>query len=203
LPICRASTAEPMRVFEADRRSRPHMMASREPPCASERANVSACPSGSKATRPRTAMTEQRRTGTTGTVWPIGHWTCPLPVVLDTLVSADSETLIDVRKPAASRRRPPAAAAAMPSWLAAAGIGYLHLPELGGRRPKQKNVDPSLNAGWRNASFKNYADYTLTPEFEAGLERLSGMAADRHVVVMCGEPMPWRCHRLLIANTLA
>src|SRR5690606_40576437 len=106
-----------MRVFEADRRSRPHMMASREPPCASERANVSACPSGSKATRPRTAMTEQRRTGTPGTVWTLGHWTCPPPVVLDTLESADIETLIDVRKLPGSRRSPQFDAAEMPSWL--------------------------------------------------------------------------------------
>jgi uncharacterized protein (DUF488 family) len=148
-------------------------------------------------------MTERCRTGRPGTVWTLGHWTCPPPVVLETLESADIEMLVDVRKTPGSRRSPQFDADAMPSWLEAAGIGYVHLPELGGRRPKQKNVDPALNAGWRNASFKNYADYTLTPEFESGLDRLTGMAADRHVALMCGEPMPWRCHRLLIANTLA
>ncbi|MCD0445456.1 DUF488 domain-containing protein [Glycomyces sp. A-F 0318] len=138
-----------------------------------------------------------------GTVWTIGHWTCPPPVVLDTLESAGVEVVADVRKLPGSRRSPQFDADAMPSWLGAAGIGYAHLPELGGRRPKRRDVDPDRNAGWRNASFRNYADYTLTPEFAAGLERLTGMAGERRVALMCGEPMPWRCHRLLIANTLA
>ncbi|MGW0023866.1 DUF488 domain-containing protein [Rhodococcus sp. NPDC003383] len=138
-----------------------------------------------------------------GTLWTIGHWTCPPAVVLDTLTSADIELLVDVRKMPGSRRSPQFDADAMPAWLDGAGIGYLHLAELGGRRPKQRDVDPALNAGWRNAAFKNYADYTLTPAFEAGLARLTGLATDRHVAIMCGEPMPWRCHRLLIANVLA
>ena len=135
-------------------------------------------------------------------IWTIGHWTCPRDVVLDTLRSADIEMLVDVRKMPGSRRSPQFDADEMPSWLDEAGIDYLHLRELGGRRPKQKDVDPGLNAGWQNASFKNYADYTLTPEFEAGLAELTGLAREQHVAVMCGEPMPWRCHRLLIANTL-
>ena len=137
-----------------------------------------------------------------GELWTIGHWTCPPAVVLDTLTSADIELLVDVRKMPGSRRSPQFDADKMPSWLDGAGIGYLHLTELGGRRPKQKGVDPTINAGWQNTSFKNYADYTLTSQFEAGLERLTDLAGDRHVAIMCGEPMPWRCHRLLIANTL-
>ncbi|GAB3662226.1 DUF488 domain-containing protein [Glycomyces tarimensis] len=147
-------------------------------------------------------MAEKRRDRIAGTVWTIGHWTCPPSAMLDTLESEDIDMLVDVRKTPRSRRSPQFDADAMPSWLDAAEIDYLHLTELGGRRPKQKDVDPSLNAGWQNASFRNYADYTLTPEFEVGLERLTGMATDRHVVIMCGEPMPWRCHRLLISNTL-
>lgn len=82
------------------------------------------------------------------------------------------------------------------------GRGRAEDAELAGRRPKQHDVDPTINAGWQNTSFKNYADYTLTAGFEAGLKRLTTLAADRHVTIMCGEPMPWRCHRLLIANTL-
>jgi len=135
-------------------------------------------------------------------LWTIGHWTCPQSVVLDTLASADIETVVDVRKMPGSRRNPQFDADAMPSWLDRAGIDYLHLTELGGRRPRQKDVDPTINAGWQNASFKNYADYTLTEEFEAGLKHLTDLAEHRHVAIMCGEPMPWRCHRLLIANTL-
>lgn len=135
-------------------------------------------------------------------LWTIGHWTCPQAVVLDTLTSADIEMVVDVRKMPGSRRSPQFDADEMPSWLHSAGIDYLHLTELGGRRPKQKKADPTVNAGWQNPSFKNYADYTLTPEYENGLSRLTELAADRHVAIMCGEPMPWRCHRLLIANTL-
>ena len=137
-----------------------------------------------------------------GKIWTIGHWTCPPDVVLETLGSAGIEVLVDVRKMPGSRRSPQFDADEMPSWLDEAGIEYVHLSELGGRRPKQKEVDPGLNAGWQNASFKNYADYTLTPEFEEGLAQLTKMASRQHVAVMCGEPMPWRCHRLLISNTL-
>ncbi|MEU5842714.1 DUF488 domain-containing protein [Rhodococcus sp. NPDC047139] len=135
-------------------------------------------------------------------LWTIGHWTCPQSVVLDTLTSADIELLVDVRKVPGSRRSPWFGESAMPSWLDTAGIGYLHLPELGGRRPRLEDVDPAVNAGWQNASFKNYADYTLTEEFESGLAQLTGIAMEQRVAIMCGEPMPWRCHRLLIANTL-
>lgn len=89
----------------------------------------------------------------------------------------------------------------MAQWLPDAGIAYLHVAELGGRR-RQQAGDPTLNSGWRNASFRNYADYTMTQEYEDGLTRLTGLASRTRTVVMCGEPMPWRCHRLLISNTL-
>ena len=89
----------------------------------------------------------------------------------------------------------------MTRWLEEAGIDYLHVPELSGRR-KRQDVDPRLNAGWQNAGFKNYADYALTDPYWRGLDRLRDLAAQRRVVVMCGEPVPWRCHRLLIANNL-
>lgn len=147
-------------------------------------------------------MNDQEQPAELGTMWTLGHWTCPQSVVLDTLDSADIDVLVDVRKLPGSRRSPQFDADEMVSWLDPAGIKYLHLTELAGRRPKQKDIDPTLNAGWQNTSFKNYADHTLTPEFEAGLERLTGLASDRNVVIMCGEPMPWRCHRLLISNTL-
>lgn len=140
--------------------------------------------------------------GRGGKIWTIGHWTCAPEVVLDTLGSADIEMLVDVRKMPGSRRSPQFDADEMPSWLDEAGIEYLHLSKLGGRRPKQRDVDPMANAGWQNASFKNYADYTLTSDFEAGLTHLTELARQQRVAVMCGEPMPWRCHRLLIANTL-
>ncbi|GAA5159670.1 DUF488 family protein [Ornithinimicrobium tianjinense] len=135
-------------------------------------------------------------------IWTLGHWTCPPEVVLETLAVPDIELLVDVRAQPGSRRSPQFSIDAMPGWLHEAGIDYLHLPELGGRRPRQHDVDPDVNAAWANQSFKNYADYTLTPAFEQGLARLTAMAEERRTTVMCGEPMPWRCHRLLVANTL-
>ena len=138
----------------------------------------------------------------TDQLWTIGHWTCPKPAFLGPLLEQDIELLLDVRAQPGSRRSPQFDAGEMPQWLAEADIGYLHVPELGGRRGRQ-HVDPAINAGWRNASFKNYADYTLSGPYRQAVERLQELAAERRAVVMCGEPMPWRCHRLLIANTLA
>lgn len=137
-----------------------------------------------------------------GQVWTIGHWTCPEPDFLRPLRAHAIDLLADVRSQPGSRRNPHFGRETMPHWLADAGIEYVHLPELGGRRGRQ-DVDPGINAGWRQPSFKNYADYTLSPDYRQGLQRLADLAADRRVAIMCGEPMPWRCHRLLIANSLA
>lgn len=134
-------------------------------------------------------------------IWTIGHWTCPEAAFLQPLHDYSISLLADVRAQPGSRRNPQFGRDAMPSWLAQAGIDYVHLPELGGRRRKQ-NVDPHINLAWRQPSFKNYADYTLGPEYRRGIEVLTELARARRVAIMCGEPMPWRCHRLLIANTL-
>ncbi|WP_235432345.1 DUF488 domain-containing protein [Nostocoides japonicum] len=112
------------------------------------------------------------------------------------------ELLADVRAHPGSRRNPQFGSDALSKWLPDNGIDYLWVTALGGRRPRQ-DVDPSINAGWRNASFKNYADYTLGDEYRRGIDELTTIARTRRVAIMCGEPMPWRCHRLLIANTLA
>ncbi|MDO5677504.1 MAG: DUF488 domain-containing protein [Propionibacteriaceae bacterium] len=135
-------------------------------------------------------------------IWTIGHWVCAEGVFLEALRSVDIELLVDVRAQPGSRRSPQFGRDAMPGWLGDAGIGYLHLAALSGRRGKQREIDPELNAGWENASFKNYADYALTDEYARGLAELEGLAEERNVVIMCGEPMPWRCHRSLIANSL-
>ena len=139
--------------------------------------------------------------GEDGEIWTIGHWTCPVPAFLAPLDHARIDLLVDVRAQPGSRRNPQFGSAEMSRWLGDAGIGYIHLPELGGRRRRQ-NVDPGINAGWQNASFKNYADYTLTDEYQRGLDRLITLARSNRLAIMCGEPMPWRCHRQLIANNL-
>lgn len=135
-------------------------------------------------------------------LWTIGHWACPPEAVLETLAPVEIGLVADVRKTPASRASPQFNAEQLAAWLPAAGIGYVHLPALAGRRPRSTQVGPERNAGWRNASFHNYADYTLTPGYEVGLARLIELAHTTRVAILCGEPMPWRCHRSLIANTL-
>lgn len=136
-----------------------------------------------------------------GELWTIGHWTLPEPEFLRPLLAQEIEVLADVRSVPGSRRSPQFGREQLPHWLADAGVDYLHLPELGGRRGRQ-GVDPSVNAGWCQPSFHHYADYTLGPAYRDGIDRLGALATDRRVVILCGEPMPWRCHRLLIANTM-
>ena len=109
------------------------------------------------------------------------------------------ELLIDVRTAPGSRRMPHFAKAALEASLPEAGIAYLHAPELGGlRRPRRDSV----NGGWRNDSFRGYADYMQTAEFWSALERLIEVARERRTAVMCAEAVPWRCHRSLIADAL-
>lgn len=136
-----------------------------------------------------------------GEIWTIGHWTCHEATFIGRLEAQRIEVLVDVRAHPGSRTSPQFGRDVMPSWLDRAEIEYVHLDELGGRRRKQ-DVGPCLNEGWQNTSFKNYADYTLRPEYEHGIADLVDLAGRQRVVIMCAEPMPWRCHRLLIANTL-
>lgn len=136
-----------------------------------------------------------------GELWTIGHWTCPEGVFLSRLDGPGIELVVDVRKLPGSRRSPQFNADQLQGWLADAGISYRQLPALAGRRGRSADGGQE-NAGWQNASFRNYADYTRTPEYEAGIGELTELAGAQRVAVLCGEPMPWRCHRLLIANTL-
>jgi uncharacterized protein (DUF488 family) len=88
------------------------------------------------------------------------------------------------------------AKAAMQRSLPAHGIAYLHMPELGGlRKPKPD----STNTGWRNVSFRGYADYMQTDEFWSAIDRLIDLAGQRQLAIMCAEAVPWRCHRSLVA----
>lgn len=138
---------------------------------------------------------------TTRELWTIGHWTCPVETFLSTLEEPGIELLVDVRAQPGSRRSPQFGQDAMAQWLPERGIAYEHLPALTGRRPRQ-DVDPDVNGGWQNQSFHNYADHTLSDEFSHGLAHLEARASEQRTVILCGEPMPWRCHRLLIANAL-
>jgi uncharacterized protein (DUF488 family) len=86
--------------------------------------------------------------------------------------------------------------------LARNGIEYVHIPELGGRRPKQADVDLALNGYWTNRSFHNYADYALSASFRQGLQKLMEIGRIRRCAIMCAEAVWWRCHRRIIADYL-
>ena len=81
-------------------------------------------------------------------------------------------------------------------------IKYIHINELGGRRKKPKEIDESLINGWKVAAFKNYAGYTFTNKYEEGINRLIDLSKNEKTCIMCAEAVPWRCHRLIISNTL-
>jgi uncharacterized protein (DUF488 family) len=107
--------------------------------------------------------------------------------------------LVDVRTVPASRRMPHFAKAALERELPKRGIAYRHMPELGGlRKPKPD----SINMGWRNVSFRGYADYMQQDEFWRVIAKLEELATSHQLAIMCAEAVPWRCHRSLIADAL-
>jgi uncharacterized protein (DUF488 family) len=136
----------------------------------------------------------------TGTMFTVGHSTLPIERFLALLAAYGIEQLADVRTVPRSRRNPQFNADALRESLAAAGISYVPLRELGGLRKPRAD---SPNSGWRNESFRGYADYMQTEEFGNGLERLLELAAERRTAIMCAEAVPWRCHRSLVADALA
>jgi uncharacterized protein (DUF488 family) len=133
-------------------------------------------------------------------VYTIGHSTRSLAEFIEILKGFAVALVADVRTVPRSRHNPQFNRETLPRDLAAAGIGYVHLPRLGGLRHPQKD---SPNQGWRSPAFRGFADYLGTPEFEAGLAELLELARERLTALMCAEAVPWRCHRSLIADALA
>jgi uncharacterized protein (DUF488 family) len=129
----------------------------------------------------------------------IGHSTRTWEEFLVLLRAHRVERVIDVRSIPRSRHNPQFNREILSKKLRAARIGYVHLRKLGGLRRARRD---SLNMGWRNSSFRGYADYMQTREFEAGLDRLMKLAGQKRGVMMCAEAVPWRCHRSLIADAL-
>ena len=134
-----------------------------------------------------------------GTLWTIGHSTRPWELFVDMLREAGIAQLVDVRRFAGSRRNPQFSPIPMAPALAEAGIEYIPMPELGGRRPPSKD---SPNGAWRVAAFRGYADYMATPEFELARANLMQLAHAAPTSVMCAEAVWWQCHRRLIADDL-
>ena len=133
------------------------------------------------------------------TVFTIGHSTRSIEEFIDLLAAHAIERLIDVRKIPQSRHNPQFGREQLSASLEHAGVHYTHLPGLGGLRRPRKD---STNTGWRNASFRGYADYMQTGEFEENLDRCIELAKEEQVALMCAEAVPWRCHRSLIADAL-
>jgi uncharacterized protein (DUF488 family) len=129
----------------------------------------------------------------------IGHSTRSVQEFIALLLAHQIQLVVDVRTVPRSRRNPQFNRESLPQSLRVADIGYEHLAALGGfRRPSPH----SPNAGWRNASFRGYADYMQTAEFGAAIASLAERAQRQRLAVMCAEAVPWRCHRSLIADAL-
>jgi uncharacterized protein (DUF488 family) len=133
-------------------------------------------------------------------VFTVGHSTLPIEHFLALLAAYGIEQLADVRTVPRSRRNPQFNADALRESLATASIAYVPLRELGGLRKPRPD---SPNSGWRNESFRGYADYMQTEQFTNGLERLLELAARQRTAIMCAEAVPWQCHRSLVADALA
>ncbi|HEX2650056.1 MAG TPA: DUF488 domain-containing protein [Burkholderiales bacterium] len=132
-------------------------------------------------------------------IYTVGHSTRAAADFLELLRSHGVQRVVDVRTVPKSRHNPQFGQENLRASLESAGIGYTHMPALGGLRRARAD---SPNAGWHNASFRGYADYMQTPEFAGGLEALIALAERERIAVMCAEAVPWRCHRSLIADAL-
>jgi len=132
-------------------------------------------------------------------VMTIGHSTHTIEEFILLLQAHGATCVVDVRTVPRSRHNPQFNKASLPRSLKKAGLGYVHAPGLGGLRHAKGD---SPNVGWRNTSFRGYADYMQTPEFEKALDKLIELAKQDRIALMCAETVPWRCHRSLIADAL-
>jgi uncharacterized protein (DUF488 family) len=132
-------------------------------------------------------------------VWTIGHSTRSVEELVLILKSYGIEEVVDVRTVPRSRWNPQFNKDELKSALRESGIAYRHEKGLGGLRNARK-VSP--NMGWRNKSFRGFADYMQTSEFDSALKELIGLVDRKRTVIMCAEVVPWRCHRSLIADAL-
>lgn len=137
-----------------------------------------------------------------GTIFTIGHSTRTMAEFVAMLSQVDVDLLVDVRSIPRSRTTPQFNRDVMPESLGLEGIGYQHLPSLGGRRHHPKGAPPSNNTFWRVLAFRNYADYSETDAFRAGLDELLALGREHRCAIMCAEAVWWRCHRRIITDYL-
>ena len=133
-------------------------------------------------------------------MWTIGHSTRTIDIFISLLEENGIKLVADVRSLPGSKRYPQFNKEALANSLKEHGIRYEHFPEMGGRRKAKKD---SHNTAWRNASFRGYADYMETKEFQTGIERLLDLSSKTGpTTIMCAEAVWWRCHRALISDYL-
>ncbi len=133
------------------------------------------------------------------TIYTIGHSTRPIELFIAMLQAFGIELVADIRRFPGSKRHPQFGSEALAASLREAGIDYIHLPELGGRR---KPLPDSRHTEWRNDAFRGYADYMDTSEFKDAVAMLEAAAAQRPTAYMCSEAVWWRCHRALVSDHL-
>jgi len=135
-----------------------------------------------------------------GAIFTLGHSTLPIERFIALLRAYGIERLVDIRTVPRSRHNPQFNDTTLASTLAAEGVEYVPMQTLGGLRHARKD---STNTGWRNASFRGYADYMQTEQFHDALETLIEISRQKRVAIMCAEAVPWRCHRSLVADALS
>src|SRR5579863_6629965 len=133
------------------------------------------------------------------TIYTIGHSTRTIEQFIALLTAHTIQEVIDVRTIPKSRHNPQFSEDQLPPALKEVGIDYAHLKKLGGLRRPAKD---SLNMGWQNISFRGFADYMASDDFQQGLQELQALAEKRTVAIMCAEAVPWRCHHSLITDAL-
>lgn len=132
-------------------------------------------------------------------IFTIGYSTRTIDTFVELLKTYDIQIVIDIRTIPKSLYSPSYNKDTLKLILKKANIGYRHVKELGGLRHASKH---SINTGWINSSFRGFADYMQTPDFQIGLEKLEKIMIKKRCVLMCAEAVPWRCHRNLIADAL-
>ena len=133
------------------------------------------------------------------TIFTIGHSTHPIEEFIGMLKAFNIETLVDIRTVPRSRYNPQFSQEALAHALEASGISYRYMENLGGLRHAKKD---SPNGGWRNLSFRGYADYMQTAEFLQAVKELIVLGKISRTAIMCAEAVPWRCHRSLVGDAL-
>lgn len=134
-----------------------------------------------------------------GAIFTVGHSTLPIERFIELLRLYGIERLVDIRTMPGSRHNPQFGSDALAGSLKAARIEYVHMEALGGLRRARKD---SPNAGWRNKSFRGYADYMQTAAFADAVDALIRLSEQKRTAIMCAEAVPWRCHRSLVADAL-